>query len=299
MRIVRLFYPRDHELVLAGDLHDGLILSDLDGFKECLSYVESSPRRRLLLMGDLQEARTLDHPYFNLSEIVENGLSIPDVSYEHVREVLRPLADKIDVVLLGNHEWELRKFGNMTAKLARDLSTPDGHQVYYGTMSCVVEIYDENDNDLLLYKLLLHHGFGRITSQAKDFEQQQGNKKAKLKLMLKELAGDCVIMAMGHTHQDIVVPPTGKLYLYHEAFKVRQGYLDQGSNARYIDPDRRWYINTGSFLVRSTEKLGYDGLPVSGYPERFGYPPLVRAFITVEVANGVIQDVKKMRIGEF
>ena len=299
MRIVRLYYPKDHELILAGDVHIGNILCDEEGFKTCLSYVEQKKERRLILMGDLQDSRPSDHKYFSLDETVSKGMSIPEIQFERIEELLTPLAEKIDVALLGNHEWDLRRIGNFTNRLTKSLERTSGHTVYYGSMSCVVEIYDGDDPKLLLYKIYLHHGFGTITSQAKDFEQQQGNKKARLKLMLRELASDCVLMAMGHTHQDLIVPPTGQLYLYHENFKVRQDYLHQGKNERYIDPNQRWYANTGAFLLRSTDKLGYDGLPVSGYPERRGYWPLVRAFTSVEVANGVIQDVKSKRIGEF
>lgn len=300
MRIIRLYYPKDHELVLAGDVHRGSILSDKEGFVSCVDYVIEKPERRLILMGDLQDARPSDHHYFELSEAEEGGLSIPEIQFEEVVDTLVSASSKIDVAILGNHEWDLRRTGNWTNRLVKELKRNSGREdIYYGTMSCVVEIYDEEEKDLLLYKVYLHHGFGTIRSQAKDFEQQQGNKKARLKLMLRELAGDCVLMAMGHTHQDLIVPPTGQLYLYHENFKVRQDYLRQGENERYIDPNQRWYVNTGSFLLRSTDKLGHDKLPISGYPERKGYWPMVRAFASVEVANGVIQDIKSKRIGEF
>ena len=300
MRIVRLYYPKDHELVLAGDAHRGSILSDREGFVSCINYVMEKPERRLILMGDLQDSRPSDHKYFELSEIEDGGMSIPEVQFNEVRDILAPVSDRVDVALLGNHEWDLRRTGNWTNRLVQELKRESGREdIYYGSMSCVVEIHDKNDPDLLLYKVYLHHGFGTIRSQAKDFEQQQGNKKARLKLMLRELAGDCVVMAMGHTHQDIIVPPTGQLYLYHENFKVHQNYLRQGKNEKHIDPNQRWYVNTGAFLLRSTERLGYDGLPVSGYPERRGYWPLVRAFSSIEVTNGVIQDIKSKRIGEF
>lgn len=304
MRVVKLFYPRDHELVLAGDLHLGSILCDKSGFTDCLDYVMGEDNRRLILMGDIQDSRPSDHKYFELTEAEEGGLSIPEIQFEHVENLICPrVADRVDVALLGNHEWDLRRIGNFTNRLVKSINrakTPEAlGKAYYGSMSCVVEIYDIDDPELLLYKAYLHHGFGRITSQAKDYEQRLGNMRARLKLMLRELAGDCVLMAMGHTHLDLIVPPTNQLYLYHKNFKVRQAYLGMGENTQYINPDQRWYANTGSFMLRSTDRLGHDGLPVSGYPERRGYWPIVRAFTSVRVANGIIQDVKSMRIGEF
>jgi len=296
VRIIKVNYPRNHELVLAGDLHDGSILSDGKGFSKCIEYILAEPGRRLVSMGDLFEGRTLDHPYFDLADHKLLPLQVRD----HLVEILSPVRDKIDVMLMGNHEWDLRMFGNVTNELCKQLSTPD-HRIEYGTMSCVLEVYTDEDpqgfeSSQLMYKVYLHHGFGTITSQAKDFEQQEGNKRARLKLMLRELAGDCLVMAMGHTHQLMIVPPTGELYLYHKDFEVKQDYLKQGWNERHINPNQRWYANTGAFLLRSTEQLGNDGLPFSGYPERRGYRPMVRGFAVVKAENGRLKEVEAIRL---
>lgn len=296
MRIIKVNYPRDHELVLAGDLHCGSILSDGRGFSKCVEYVLAEPDRRFVSMGDLFEGRTLDHPYFDLADHKLLPLQVRD----HLVDILSPVRDRIDVMLMGNHEWDLRKFGNVTNELCKQLSTPR-HKIMYGTMSCVLEVYEEDDSkdfnpELLMYKAYLHHGFSTIRSQAKDFEQQEGNMNARLKLLLRGLAGDCLVMAMGHTHGLRVVEPTGALYLYHRDFEVKQDYVAQGWNERYIDPDRRWYANTGAFLLRSTEQLGQDGLHFSGYPERRGYKPMIRGFVVIKAENGRLRRVEEIRL---
>lgn len=294
MRIIRVNYPRDHELVLAGDLHSGSLLSDEKGFSKCIEYILAESNRRVIWMGDLHEGRILDHPYFDLAD----HKLLPEQVHEHLMELLKPVRDRTDVILMGNHEWDLRKFGNMTNRLCKALSTSE-HKVEYGTWSCILEVYTDDEDDPLpelVYKVYLHHGFSTIRSQAKDFEQQEGNKKARLKLLLRNLAGDCLVMAMGHTHLLMVVPPTGELYLYHKDFKVEQDYKSQGWNERCIDPDRRWYVNTGAFLLRSTERLGQDELPFSGYPERRGYAPMVRGFAVIRAEGGRLKEVEAIRL---
>ncbi|MFA5753729.1 MAG: hypothetical protein WC910_11725 [Bacteroidales bacterium] len=87
---------------------------------------------------------------------------------------------------------------------------------------------------------------------------------------------------LGNTHKLIIVPPSGKLYLYtDENGKTKQGYLSSGdSTAQYIDPDQRWYVNTGSFL-----KLYNDDLDVSGYAEVKGFDPVNLGFPIIKVRD--------------
>ena len=193
MRIIRVNYPRDHEIVLAGDLHAGSLLSDEKGFLKCIDYILKKPDRRVVWMGDMHEGRMLDHPYFDLAD----HKLLPEQVHEYLVEILGPVRYRTDVMIMGNHEWDLRKFGNMTNRLCKALSTPE-HKIEYGTMSCILEVYTDEGEPQLMYKIYLHHGFGTIRSQAKDFEQLEGNKKARLKLMLRNLAGDCLVMAIGH-----------------------------------------------------------------------------------------------------
>ena len=104
------------------------------------------------------------------------------------------------------------------------------------------------------------------------------------------------VSVLGNTHQLMVVPPTGELYLYHKDGKVEQDYLGQGWNERHIDPNRRWYVNTGAFLLRSTDQVGHDNLPFSGYPERRGYAPMVRGFAVVKAEGGRLKEVEAIRL---
>jgi len=284
---IQVQYPDSHELILFGDNQTGNILMHEDGVKQCLEFIMAKKNRRAIHMGDAHEARYINHPYFHPGEHKD----VPLKQNEYNKELFKPAKSRIDVMLLGNHEWDLWRFGNLTNFLCQYLSTPT-HQVQYGSFSCVLEVRTQKDNSLM-YKVFLHHGFGTIRSQAKDFEQKQANEKARLKDMLRDLFGDCLIMGMGHTHRLIIVPPTEKLYMYHSAGKIKQGYLKQGRNESYIDSDRRWYVNTGSFEKLYSDKLGYDGEPVSGYAERKGMRPVELGFPVIQVEDRVPIDIKK------
>jgi hypothetical protein len=115
--------------------------------------------------------------------------------------------------------------------------------------------------------------------------------QANLKRKLKENAGDCIVMAAGHFHKLITVPPPKKLVMLDEGEKPIQDYLtgaygDEG----YIDPDRRWYLGTGSFL-----KL-YGKLGVSGYAERANYDPIEIGYPIIHIRKGRVNDVSTVTL---
>lgn len=294
MRLIRFQLPANHELCLAGDLHDGSLFSDEDRFLECREYVLSQSNRRLWCMGDMQEAITIDDPRYD----VATHQSLPLQSRDHICDILEPLGKQLLGGVIGNHEWKLRRFGNLWLDVCNELSKKhENHKVEYGTMSAVLEIWSLGENPEVMYKLFAHHGsFLSLRSQAKDYEQQQGNIKATFKRRMAPLMGDCLIMAAGHTHRLLVVPPTERLYLYHDRDKIQQGYLAQGKNDQYINPDQRWYVNTGSFYRIYAARYGHDGIPHSGYAEQRGYEPMDHGFGCIVCHDRKVQEVKAIKL---
>ena len=294
MRTIRFNLPASHELVLPGDLHDGSLFSFEDGFLECREYVLSKPNRRMWCMGDMMEGITIDDPRYDIA----SHQSLPLQSKDHVSDILRPLSKSKQLLggVIGNHEWKLRRFGNLWLSICQELST-ENHTVEYGTMSAVLEIYSLSDPPDLMYKLFVHHGsFLSLRSQAKDFEQQQGNIRATFKRRMAPLMSDCLVMAAGHTHRLMIVPPTERLYLYSENEKLRQGYLTQGNNDRYINPDQRWYVNTGSFYRLYADREGHDGIPHSGYAEQRGYEPMEIGFASIVCHDHKLREIKAIKL---
>ena len=57
----------------------------------------------------------------------------------------------------------------------------------------------------------------------------------------------------------------------------------------YIEPNHRYYVNTGTFLKTY-------GLGVDGYGERRGYDSIERGWVVVMVRDGKLTEVRKVRI---
>jgi len=186
---IKLFYPSDHDLIPFGDFHTGSLMSHEGGIREAIKFIAAEPYRRAVHMGDAVEAIIRDDKRFDPALAV----GIPAQQRDYVKEMLDPIKEKLDIMLIGNHEWKLLQYENITISLCKALSTPN-HAVEYGTFSCVAEIHD---NIGLMYKIFLTHGNLRLQSQAKDYQQMQGNKRARLRLYLKDFAADTLIMCTG------------------------------------------------------------------------------------------------------
>ena len=280
MEYIKVTLPSNHDLVLFGDTHTGTILQHAEGIQECKEFIMSERSRYACHMGDMAEWRMVDHPYFDPAT---HDKSTPEVQEDSVVEDYTPISSRLLLALEGNHEYGLQRYGNMTRKVCKRLSNTL-HTVRQGGFSCVLEVHDKYG---LLYKAFLTHGAGTLKSNAKDFEQRQANMKASLKLRLQDLQGDCVIMAMGHAHRLLVVPPSERLYVTTKDGKLKQHYLGRGENEDYIDPDQRIYFCTGSFL--KTFVLG-----ASGYAERKLYKPVELGFINIKVRDREISEYGKI-----
>jgi hypothetical protein len=106
-------------------------------------------------------------------------------------------------------------------------------------------------NDQLLFKFLVAHGARTMPKGAKDPIQREANQLAWLKRQLDGTGvSDCVVMAMGHTHQLKKQDPTvdNELLITSSEYDLHQHTRpEQKQNLNYIAPERRWYVNTGSF----------------------------------------------------
>ncbi len=278
MHLSTKFVPSDCDIVLAGDTHEGTILQHRDGIEQMKDYLLSAPNRFMIHMGDEIEAIMVDDRRYDLET---SERSAPLQQMDSVRAQFEPIKDRILSWLWGNHPQKLHRFGNLTLKLCNELG------IEYGTWTTKITFADDHGP---MFKGFFCHGFrGRLTSNAKDYDQQQANLKAALKRKLSAKAGDVALMACGHTHLLMVVKPAPKLYLTDDGNEVKQNYLTPGVNEPYIEPDRRWYANTGSFL-----KLYGDD--VSGYGEVAGYDPVELGYCVVEVRDRKIQTVRKVTL---
>jgi predicted phosphodiesterase len=273
--------PIDHDIYIISDTHEGTILKYHDGLNGVIEKVKSNKNSYLVHLGDLAEAITVDDWRYSL-DVVDMRSKVPLLQYTNATEELMPIKEKILTILLGNHDWTLSRYGDSVKDLVcKMLGVP------YGTYTCKLQIRDKRRKKIM-YKMFLTHGFGFINSMADDPIRQESNRKLSLKRKLNKKAGDCLIMAMGHTHQLLVADPIQTLYLVDDGKKVHQKYIKEATGKEsYIHPDLRWYVNSGSFL-----KLYKEG--VSGYGERMGLDPIELGHCLVKVRDGKVASVEKV-----
>jgi len=276
MLLLKFPVERNFNLYLFSDAHAGSSLFYRKGFLKFVNTVKKDKMGYAIDLGDAIEAIASDDKRYTDDTAKQ---PIPLKQANDYIEMIRPIKDKIIVRLLGNHEHTLHRFGNLAQHICTQLDIP------YGTFTVKV-LFTDKKTGKLMFKAFVTHGFRSITNQAFDPIQREANVKARLKRLLSEKSGDCILQAMGHTHKLIVAEPTKKLWLSDDGMNIKQQYMNHEGNL-YIHPDHRWTVNTGSFL-----KLYENG--VSGYAEMYGYDPVELGYARVEVRKGEIENVHKV-----
>jgi len=277
MRLLTALISSDCDIAMHGDTHQDNIQSSDSGIEQTFEWIRGERNRRFIFTGDAIEAITTDDKRYQHDTTVD---PIPMRQMKRLVERYKPIRKRGLAWLAGNHEFALQRFGDLGAEMAERLEIP------YGGCAAKLLLKDKHGPIAKLY--LCHPSRFTVRSNAKDYEQRSANMKASIKRFLVDKAGDCVVMAVGHTHKLLIVDPSPKLVIFDEGGKLKQEYL-AGDNGmpRYIDPDRRWYVNTGSYL--RTMILGHDG-----YAERAGYDPVELGFAVVEIRDRKVVAVKRM-----
>jgi len=265
-------------IFLMSDIHEGTTTQSKTSLELVKDMVLSSKNNYVMIGGDLAEAITIDDKRYDI-ETVDSRASLPLLQYQNIVKYLKPLKNRIITILLGNHDYKLMKYGNFVKDyVCNELGVP------YGTYTVKLAALDKKGK--ITYKIFFTHGARSISSTADDPIRRESNMLLQLKRRLQHKAGDCEVMAMGHTHRLLVSKPLPTLYLVDDGDQIIEEYTRPMSD-RYIPPDHRFYANTGSFL-----KLYQRG--VSGYAERFGYDPTELGFCIIEIRDQKVYDVKKV-----
>ena len=264
------------QIILAGDTHDGSVLTHTSGIQKLIDYVDGGKNIYWAHMGDWIEAITTDDKRYDHDTSLD---PIPLKQAHAIVKMFEPIRKKCFCGLIGNHELKLHRFGNLVQDvICKELNIP------YGTYTATVNVEYRGK---FLFKMYLWHGpaRGAINSSAKDYEQRVANLKASLKMKMKYKMADCAVMALGHIHKLLIVPPSDQLYLHSDNDGIHQDYLTGLQEGQFIDTDRRWYIATGSFM-----KL-YQPDAI-GYAECAGYDPVELGFPIITVEGGKIVRVE-------
>lgn len=276
MILIEKNIPQNCEIALIGDTHEGSAMCHKDGIDEMLDWVMAKRNRYFIHHGDEIDAVVTDDARYQY-EPDEDPIPLRQ-AFAVVEQFKRAKTRGI-CWLSGNHPEKLKRFGNLTRDIVcRELGIP------YGTWSCKLTL---KSGGRQVYKHFMAHGYRGISSNAKDEEQRRANMKANLKMQLVRKTSDCLVSSVGHTHKLIVVPPAEKLIMADDGEKITQSYLGQGDGAApYIEADRRWYVNTGSFLRM------YGNMGTSGYAERAGYDPVELGYCVAVIRKGKLASIE-------
>lgn len=287
MRLIQAVINDDADIYCMGDDHEGARAQYEKGLDATIKEIEKNNNASVIHHGDALETLTIDNPYYEPSSLkVTQETQNPSVPLEQVHicsERYRPICGKIACWLTGNHERRARRWGDLAAEILRDLDCKDVYGGYLAKVSFV------NASNRLIYKQLCFHGRRVADTKAASEKQKQANREAQLMRTLAPLAGDCLVMSMGHTHRLIVSNPVDRLYLYDDGKSLKQGYIKSGQQQQYIDPENRIYVNTGSFL--RSQMIGIDT-----YSEIAGYPPAQLGYAVVHIRKGKISEVEARTI---
>jgi hypothetical protein len=279
MRIIHATIPSNCDFVLHGDSHEGNAARSDKALGETIEFIGSNSIARFVHMGDALEAIMVNDKRYNVS--VKQQESRPVRQARTVVDQYKPIRKKGLAWVEGNHEDILVNYGSLVDDIiCHDLGIP-----FAGSVA-KLHLHDKHG---LICKVWLQHGFrGNLTSNAKDFEQRRANMMASLKIRLLHKACDCLVMACGHTHKLFVVDPAQRLIMRDDGTDLTQAYLGPGDGAAdYIEPDRRWYVNTGSYLC--THIIGGDT-----YAERAGYDPVEIGHAVMEIRDRKVVAVRRV-----
>lgn len=275
----------DFDVALAGDFHMGAVNCHYGLIENLIA--DMAKGTYLLNMGDNIEAiAPHDKRYAHASTDFRRKLLTSQEQAGAFVDLFRPVRKKILAIGDGNHEAKLFNICDFGQVIAKDLDCPYGGYNYVARFTF---------KGKLLFKVFISHGAGRLMSQAKDPIQRRANQKSALRRKLENTGiSDCIVMAYGHTHQLLVVPPTIDMEtnLGTTTREVKQRRRNPTiQNAAYISPERRWYLNTGSTLRLYSK----PGTRAFGYAEMMMLQPADLGWPVMKVRGGRVEEViKKM-----
>lgn len=244
----------DHdELTLhpISDVHIGASGHHERRFKDKIDRIaKADESHRVLLLGDLADVAIKESVGFSY------GARTPDEEQDFLIQALKPIAERVDLIIPGNHERRLIKTVGIdfTRQLAVHLGRPQAYRPATTVLRYKFAGRKFGKGDTLaargLCEILAHHGRGGGRAVGS---------KIKSNLELRLIKPDCDIYVSGHTHERAVVtkklvsgwPPRAKLqrfcstgcFLGTEMYSMNQAYEPAVIGAPVI---RVWVKSAGA-----------------------------------------------------
>jgi predicted phosphodiesterase len=281
MKRIEATIQRDSEILLISDTHDdvGGMMHE-KGLIKHIDYAAKKPEvRKLIHLGDWIECIPTDDKRYVYSK---KSTPLPMEQADHMVNLFKPIASQFIVGLGGNHDVKYRNVAN----LAEYICSKDKLNIPYGTRMCRIIFNDPEGRHL--FNFIVLHGAWQFTSHAKDYEQQQANMKAMLRMRLGALRfADCVVQACAHAHKLLISPPANPLYLNDTKDGMRQHYLETVCTDSYIPPEQRWAVCTGSYRKNMVDD-------VDDYAEIYG--PVELGCAKVIIKDGKVYNIEPMKL---
>lgn len=269
--------PADFELILFGDDQEGNAAKATDKYLECIDYICSGENRYGIHMGDAFDAFWIDDKRYDDITVTCR----PKEQIARSMKQLYPLAKtgRLLSKLKGNHEKDLeRKLqrlgveSDVNGMMCAELQGVSGCQYpISGTWTNKIAFTDKENKPL--WGGYFTHGKKKVSSISPDPHRSLANRQYRLKVILSEMAADCILMVMAHIHIVLVTAPIQSVYLTSEKGKLKQHYTHGGSGrlGSYIHPDHRWYGVSGSFLKTFVEDMETYSELAQYNPTELGY----------------------------
>jgi diadenosine tetraphosphatase ApaH/serine/threonine PP2A family protein phosphatase len=277
--------PSSFHLYAANDFHVGNSETSEHAIEQFIHAVKSKKNSYVYLQGDQLESIAIDDKRFDLDVHSGRGPRF-DVMRDAFMELLDPIADKVLVILDGNHERRLKNF----FKPNQDIAKAWGTVYANGTLAKL--IFPE-------FRLCAWHGSGFIGSYAGDQKQRHVNEQIALKRKLRRLpAQDCEITSCGHFHRLILSEPDPRLLLITDQeknelvsdyTKPSRIWLDQERGLYRVPEEERFYLCSGSFLRGYSEDM-------PSYVEDFGLEATELGYGKIEVKNDKLSKVETVKV---
>ena len=207
------------------DVHFGSNQCDAFEFHKYIKRIEKDPNAVAFILGDLFEC---------------NSIAMIEEQVQLMARVLKPIKDKIAVIVYGNHELKLKRKTNIDViidlavemDLDPDIIFEDGVYVFlqFGNTKA-------HDNRPLCYQLYATHGAGKAKTN--------GGKVDSLEDRAKNIPTADIVIG-GH---------------FHTPFAVRESIPRVDESNRKIQYKDRLIVESNSWLE------------YGGYAERAGFPP--------------------------
>lgn len=285
MELIKRELPKNYRLAIVSDLHVGSQLFKEQLFRKfVIQPLIENKDMYVVLNGDLIEGMIPGDKRFN-RKALDKRFSSPMDEAKYVVSMLGPVKNKILGGCVGNHEITNIACWNAFEYISDTLGFPYGGGIY--------KLIVTNDGKVV-HKYLMCHGKWSLKSNAKDYEQKAGNKRARQKDLLLSLGhDDCIVSACGHHHHLCVVEPNlhKHVSLTDDGRKIKsQNKSTIKQNLNNIDKDGRWYVGSGSYRGH----LADPGSGAIDYAELF--PPADLGHALVSVVNGEVVKVEEIRV---